>query len=166
MSKKKNKLKLEKRIMSQVKTGKIVMKPKWYFVAGSSFLFGGVVALSVGIIFLINLTAFTIRKRGPMTSWRLQMMIESFPWWAPILAITGIVFGVWLLKKYDFSYKKNFRLIVVSFVFAVLFAGFLIDRLGLNDYWARRGRMKSFYQRFELQEEKGFVKGIRQHRQR
>ena len=149
MSKKKSQLKLEEKVMSQVKTGKIVMKPKWCFVAGSLLLFGGLAALSVGIIFLVNLTAFTLRRRGPMASWRLQTMIENFPWWAPVLAVIGIVLGVRLLKKYDFSYKKNFTLIVISFISAVLFAGFLIDRLGLNDYWARRGLMKRFYQRFE-----------------
>jgi len=150
MSKKKNQLKLKEKIMSQVKTGKIVMKPKWYFVAGSLLLFGGLVSLTVGAIFLINLTIFILRKRGPMSSWRLQMMVEIFPWWAPALAIIGIILGIWLLKKYDFSYKKNFKLIIISFVLAILLGGFLIDRLGLNDYWARRRPMKGFYQRFEL----------------
>ena len=84
MPKKKNKSKLEEKVMSQVKTGKISMKPKWYFAVGSLLLFSGVVSLSVGAIFLINLTIFTLRKRGPITCWRLQTMIENFPWWAPI----------------------------------------------------------------------------------
>jgi len=149
MSKKKNKLKLEEKVMSQVKTGKIAMKPKWYFAAGSLLLFSGLVSLIVGAIFLINLTIFTLRRRGPITCWKLQTMIENFPWWAPVLAVIGIILGIWLLKKYDFSYKKNFRLIVISFILAVLFAGFLIDRLGLNDYWTRREPMKRFYQRLE-----------------
>jgi len=149
MSKKKSQLKLEEKIMSQVKTGKISIKPKWYFAAGSLLLFSGLVSLSVGAIFLINLTIFILRKRGPITCWRLQTMIENFPLWVPVLAVIGIILGVRLLKKYDFSYKKNFKLIVISFILAVLFAGFLIDRLGLNDYWARRGSMKRFYQRFE-----------------
>ena len=156
MSKKKNKLKLEEKIMSQVKTGKITMKPKWYFAAGSLLLFSGVVSLSIGAIFLINLTIFTLRKRGPITCWRLQTMIENFPWWAPVLAIIGIILGIRLLKKYDFSYKKNFGLIVISFVLAVIFAGFLIDKLGLNDYWAKREPMRRFYQRLELRD--GFSK--------
>jgi len=149
MSKKKNQLKLEEKVMSQVKAGEITMKPRWYFAAGSLLLFGGLVALSIGVIFLINLMAFVLRRHGPMASWRLQTMIDNFPWWAPFLAAVGIILGVRLLKKYDFSYKKNFTLIVISFILAVLFAGFLIDRLGLNDYWARREPMRRFYQRFE-----------------
>lgn len=135
--------------MSQVKTGKIVMKPRWYFIAGSLLFFGGLVALITGVIFLVNLTTFALRRHGPMASWRLQTMIENFPWWAPIFAVIGIILGVGLLKKYDFSYKKNFTTIIAFFILAVLFAGFLIDKLGLNDYWARRGPMQKFYQRFE-----------------
>ncbi len=136
--------------MSQVKTGKIAMKPRWYFIVGSLLFFGGLVALSVGVMFLINLTIFALRRHGPMASWRLQTMVENFPWWAPIFAVIGIILGVRLLKKYDFSYKKNFTLIIVSFILAVLFAGFLFDKLGLNDYWARREPMQRLYQRFEL----------------
>jgi len=150
MSKKKNQLKLEEKVMSQVKTGKIVMKSKWYFAVGSLLLFSGLVSLSVGAIFLINLTIFTLRKRGPVTCWRLQAMIENFPWWVPVLAVIGMILGIRLLKQYDFSYKKNFKLIIVSFILAVVLAGFLIDKLGLNDYWAKRGLMKRFYQKFEL----------------
>ncbi|MEA3355615.1 MAG: hypothetical protein U9Q63_04005 [Patescibacteria group bacterium] len=153
MSKKKVKLKLEKKIMAQINLKKIVMKPKWYFVVGSLLLFNGLVGLSVGVMFLINLTAFTLRKRGPMTSWRFQMMMENFPWWAPILAILGIILGIRLLKKYDFSYKKNFLLIITFFVLAVLLAGLLIDRLGLNDYWVRKGQMKRLYQQLELRKD-------------
>ena len=136
--------------MSQVKSGQITMKPRWYFVIGSLLLFGGVVALSVGAVFLVNLTVFSLRSHGPMASWRLQLMLESFPWWAPALAATGVILGVNLLKKYDFSYKKNFKLIIISFVLAVLATGFMLDKLGLNDYWQRRGRMRQIYQHLDV----------------
>ena len=100
-----------------------------------------------------------------MTSWRLQSLIENFPWWAPILAILGIILGIVFLKKYDFSYKKNFKLIVISFILSVLLAGFLVDKIGLNDRWAKREPMMRFYQRLEVQEPKGSVKGVKQNGQ-
>lgn len=155
MSKKKSQLKLEEKIMSQVKAGKIAMKPKWYFVVGSSLIFCGLVLLSVVAIFLVNFTAFALKRHGPMASWKFQIMIGNFPWWAPVLAIIGIILGLELLKKYDFSYKKNFKLIAAYFILAVLCAGLLINKLGLNDYWARRGPMKRFYQRFESRNDFG-----------
>ena len=67
------------------------------------------------------------------------------------------------MKKYDFSYKKDFPLLIIAFVISVLFAGLLLDTLGLNTRLSR-GRMRKFYQNIELQEgEKGSVRGLYQH---
>ena len=140
---------LEKTIMAKVASNEISMKPRWFFVAGSVFSVAGLVAFSIAAVFLTNLTVFLLRKHGPMGEWRLQMMLESFPWWIPVLAIGGIMAGIWLLKKYDFSYKKNFWLIIAGFIVSVLIAAFIIDRLGLNDMWRRQGPMRRFYQQIE-----------------
>jgi len=79
------------------------------------------------------------------------MMFESFPFWIPILAILGIGVGILLLRKYDFSYKKNFFLMIIGFIATVVIAGFVIDGLGLNNVWSRSGLMKGFYQGIENQ---------------
>ena len=47
---------LEKEVMLKITSGSIVMKPKWYFVLGSTFLMLGTAAAVVGATFLINLT--------------------------------------------------------------------------------------------------------------
>ena len=159
---KKNKLNIETEIISQIKAGKITMKPRWHFVAGSVMLLSGLMGLSMGIIFLVNLSIFLIRRTGPLAAWRLQSIISTFPWWVPILAFAGIILAIRLLKKYDFSYKKDFPLLILAFVISVLFAGLLLDTLGLNTHLSG-GRMRKFYQNIELQEgEKGSVRGIYQ----
>ena len=159
---KKNKLDFESNIISQIKTGKINMKPRWYFIAGSFMLFSGLVGLSMGIIFLVNLSIFLTRRSGPLASLRLQSILSTFPWWVPVVAVGGIFLAVWLLKKYDFSYKKNSLLIIIAFIMSILFAGFLLDRLGLNEHLSG-GRMRRFYQKFEIQDGKrGSIKGVRQ----
>jgi len=76
-------------------------------------------------------------------------MLDSFPLWIPILAILGIVIGIILLKRYDFSYKKNFLLIVIGFVASIILSAYLIDLLGLNEIWSRTGPMRRFYQQLE-----------------
>ncbi|MCK4822737.1 hypothetical protein KA005_43640 [bacterium] len=139
------------------------MKPRWHFVAGSVMLLSGLVGLSMGIIFLVNLSVFLIRRTGPLATWRLQSVISTFPWWIPIFALAGIILAIRLLKKYDFSYKKDFPLLIIAFVISVFLAGFLLDALGLNRHLSG-GRMRKFYQQIELEEgEKGSVKGIYQH---
>ena len=142
---------LEKTVMEKIKSGQIEMKPKWYFVAGSLFMTIGLISLTVGAIFLTNLTIFLIRKKGPGYG-RLEMMLASFPWWIPVLTVLGVVLGVLLLKKYDFSYKKNFVFIVAVFIISIIIAAFAIDYFGLNDIWSRRGPMKRLYQQIENQE--------------
>ena len=159
---KKSKLDFESKIIPQIKAEKIKMKPKWYFVLGSLLMFASLVGLSMGVVFLVNLGIFLIRRNGPLMSWRLQTIFSTFPWWIPIVALFGIISAIWLLKKYDFSYKKNFPLLIIVFVLSVLLAGFLLDRLGLNEYLSR-GRMRRFYQNVELYKGKdGSVRGINQ----
>jgi len=137
--------------MAKVKSNEISMRPRWYFVLGSLLMIAGFVSFSIGAVFLTNLTLFLLRSHGPMGQWRLQQLLTSFPLWVPILAVVGIVLGIVMLRKYDFSYKKNFWLIVLGFVLSVILAAFLIDQLGLNDIWSRQGPMRRFYQQVEGQ---------------
>ncbi|OGM83480.1 hypothetical protein A2434_03040 [Candidatus Woesebacteria bacterium RIFOXYC1_FULL_41_14] len=153
-----NKIDIEKEVMSRVTSGEIAMKPRWYFVAGSVFMLLGTIAAAVAVAFLINLIIFLIKKQGPGYG-RLAIMFESFPFWIPILAILGIGIGILLLRKYDFSYKKNFLLMIIGFIATVAIAGFVIDGLGLNDIWSRGGLMKGFYQRIENQGKDGLQNG-------
>jgi len=140
-----SKINLQKTIMKQITAGKISMKPRWYFILGSLLTFIGLVSSVILAVFLTNITIFLLRRHGPMGQWRLQLILTSFPWWAPILALMGIISGIWLLKKYDFSYRKNFWLIIAGFVLAIFLSAFILDNLGLNELWSRQGPMRRFY---------------------
>lgn len=149
MSKSK-KVNIEKRVLSKITTGQIKMKPRWYFIVGSILTVAGLSGLIIGAIFLTNLFLFLLRKQGPGIM-RLERMTESFPWWILIFAVVGIFAGIKFLKKYDFSYKKNFSLIILAFISSIIISAWLIDFLGLNEIWSRRGPMRKFYQQFERQ---------------
>lgn len=143
------KLDIETVIMQKVKGGQIAMKPRWYFALGSILMVLGLAGLTIVSVFLLNLTIFLLKPHGPMGSWRLQVMLSSFPWWVPVIAIVGISLGIWLLKKYDFAYKKNFWLIAAGFIASVFIGAYLMDYLGLNDLWSRQRPMRRFYQQLE-----------------
>jgi hypothetical protein len=121
-------------VMSKIKKGQIRMKPKWYFVLGSISMVVGLSAISIVLMFVIRLFMFSIRQHGPMADIRLQQIISSFPLWAPIVAIFGIILGITMLKKYDFSYKKNFYLIIIGIIVAMFLSGFLIDKFNLDSF--------------------------------
>jgi uncharacterized membrane protein YozB (DUF420 family) len=113
---------------------------------GSIAMIFGLIGFATVSTFLVSLTAFSLRTHGPMGEMRYQELVSNFPWWAPLLAICGIVLGIWMLKKYDFSYKKNFFLIIAAFITSIILAAGMAEYLGLNDTWSRQGPMKRFYQ--------------------
>jgi uncharacterized membrane protein YdcZ (DUF606 family) len=137
MSKELNKTTEE--IMEKIKKGKIKMRPRVYFVVGYILAILGAVFSFVTAIFFISLTRFAIRAHGPMAGYRLDQILSSFSWWIPALAVLGIVSGVYILKKYDFSYKINFKLFIIGLLASMIIAGYVIDITGINDSLARRG---------------------------
>ena len=134
--------------MSRIKAGKVHMKPRWYFVLGTLGMITGLAGLAIVSVFLISLVSFSLRTHGPMGDIRYQQILASFPWWAPVIALVGIIGGLLLLKKFDFSYKKNFLMIIIIFVGSVIIVGLAIDYLGIDSMWARGGMMRGLYQQY------------------
>ncbi len=147
MSEEKN-INIHEKVMSAIREGRLKMKPRWIFVLRSLALFVGFTGLVFLSIFLTSLISFSVRSHGPMGSIRFNELLASFPWWALILAILGVVVNIRLMKSYDFSYKKNFLLIAAGFILAVVFAGWIINYTGLDNIWMRRGLMREFYERY------------------
>lgn len=154
-------MQIEKSVMEKIRSEKVSIKPRWHFIAGSIFMAAGLASLSAGAIFLTNLTLFLIRKRGPGYG-RLAMIFDNFPWWIPVVAVLGIALGIWLLRKYDISYKKNFLAIIIAFIASIIIFAWVMDKLGLNETWSKRGPMRGFYQRFDNQQ----IPTFRNHRMR
>lgn len=150
----------EKELMAKIRAGEVGIRPRWRWIAGSVIGVASLAGLMIGVVYLTNLVFFLIRRRGPVCQWRLEELVDGFPWWLLVAAIVGMAVTVRWLRKYDFSYKKNFLLIVAGFIAAILIAAWGIDRLGLNENWARRGPMRRFYQQLEPGD------GRRQHHQR
>ena len=151
--------------MSRIKKDHIAMKPRWYFVLGTSALVVGLVGLSIVLVFLVNLTVFSLRTHGPMGDMRYQQLLASFPWWIPLIVVVGLGLGIFLLKKYDFSYKKNFLLVILGFIAVILLSGIVADALGINTFLSRQGQMRRLYQQVENQKtfpQKGSGQGWKQ----
>jgi hypothetical protein len=139
-------IKITNKVMDKIHSGKVKMRSRWYFVFGSIALTLGLASSAILAAFFVSLTSFSLRTHGPIASYRLQEILTSFPWWAPLLAIGGLGLGIWLLRKFDFSYKKSFILIIAALLLATILAGVTIDYLGLNDVWMKRGPMRQYWQ--------------------
>lgn len=143
------KIDISEKLMPMINKGEIKMRPKWYFLLGSLAMVIGIAGLTILSVFLVSLVTFSLRTHGQMGAVRFQELLSSFPLGAVILSVAGVGLGVWLLKKYDFSYKKNFLLIVLGFISAVILAGWLINYTGLDSHWMKRGPMRGLYQKYE-----------------
>jgi hypothetical protein len=129
-------------VMDKIHKGQIKMRPRVYFIIGSIFVIMGLVASSVTAIFLVSLTRFMLRTHGPMGEYRLEQLLSSFPFWVPFVAILALILGVVFLRRFDFSYKKNFWFLILGFVLAIFFTGWIIDMAGFDDVWFRQGPMR------------------------
>lgn len=137
---------IESSVMGKIISNEVAMKPRWYFFAGTLLGLVGLVSSTIVAVFLTNLSFFFLKQHGPNGEWRLQQILESFPIWAPLLAIVGLFGGLLMLRKYDFSYKKNFWSVALIFTASIIFAAYILDYTGLSDIWMKRGPMNKFYQ--------------------
>ncbi|MEI6191412.1 MAG: hypothetical protein WCP24_03560 [bacterium] len=135
-------------IMKKIDMGEIKMKPKGYFIMGSIFTFIGLVSTVVVSTFSIGLIRFSLRSHGPMGQYRFDQILASFPWWTLVLAILGLVLGIWLIRKYDFSYKIKPWLVIAGFILAIIIGGYIIDITGINDVMSRQGPMKGMMKNY------------------
>jgi uncharacterized protein YacL len=132
-------------VMTAIHQDKVKMRPKIYFVIGAILVFGSLILSSLISIFLFGVIRFSLRSHGPMGQYRLEQIINSFPWWILISAVLGLIIGLWLIRKYDFSYKINFKIFIIGFVIAIIVSGYLVDIIGINDVFYKKGYMNSIY---------------------
>ena len=134
---------IEEKVMMQIYQGKIKIKPRIYFVIGSILTFIGLVSSIITSVFMFGLLKFSLRIHyGRGAQYKLEQMLLEFPWWIIVLAILGLLLGIYFIRKYDFSYKKNPLVIIIGFILAILLAGWFIDAVGLNEILLHSGPMK------------------------
>jgi hypothetical protein len=129
-------------IMKKIDMGEIKMKPKWYFILGSIFTFIGLISVVIVSTFSVGLIRFSLRSHGPLAQYRFDQMMSNFPFWTLIIAVLGLVIGIWLIRQYNFSYKIKPWLVITSFILAIIIGGYIIDITGINDVISRQGPMR------------------------
>ena len=130
--------KIKTKIMEKINKNEVKMKPKWWFVVGSVLSLLGVTLSGVVAAYMFNLGVFLGKANGFGRGMRFEQTIKVLPWWILLVAVLMLVSGVLLLKQYDFSYKKNFGLVVLGLVVSVMLMGTVLNGLGVNENMARQ----------------------------
>jgi hypothetical protein len=139
-----------KKVMEKIKKGEIKMRPKLYFVLGSLVLGVGLAAALGLAAFFINLVFFRLRMQGPLGYLRFgpmgrRMFLEIFPWRLLLVALVGVLGGIWLLKKYGEGYKKSLAAVLLMVLAMALALGWLADRAGINERLKQLPRTGGIY---------------------
>lgn len=122
------------------------MRPRLYFLAGSVLSLFGLLGSSIVLVFALYLTRFALTHPGPGAERKLTLLLTSLPWYIPALALTSLLAGLLLLRRYDFSYKKNF-----GYILAILLAGLWLGSSALQhsrieEFLTTRGYFRQLYQ--------------------
>ncbi len=137
--------KIEEKIIKDIKSGSIKMRPKWLFVIGSLITGFGVILTTSLALLAIQLIRFRLNHPGLSGAIKVNTVITSLPWYIPVIAVTAIVGGYLALKQYDFSYRKNSAFIMILVIVGLVFGSFILDKVGADQILMKRGYFRRIY---------------------
>lgn len=129
-------------VMERIAAEQIAMRPRWYFVVGSVATMLGLTLAFLSSAFLLSIWHLSLRVGGRGAEWRLDQLTSLFYWWVPALALLALGVGVWLLRRYDFSFRLHFGYVASGFLLAVLFASSLFVLSGAPEILTQRGPLR------------------------
>ncbi len=107
------------------------MRARWVYVAKKIGLKSGLALTLVVLVFLVNIFFFYIKindlipllHEGGRT-W--QEILHSLPYDLIIIILVFALFLNFIIKKFDFSYKKPFKIIFSAFIGLVVLAATML----------------------------------------
>lgn len=142
---------LKKNILLKINEDKVNMHSRWFYVFGSVLTAIGIFIASALTLLSIHLLRFRLTHPGIGAARKLDFILNNLPWYLPAIAVIGIIGGYFLLKKYDFSYRKNFSLILIIIILGIIASSYVLDKLGLDNFFARRGYFRQIYMQQQIQ---------------
>lgn len=101
----------ENKIFDTIKSGKVKMRPRWYFILQATLGIVASVVLFFAIIFLTIFTVFIQHETGAglavsygLTGWLI--FLRALPWTLILTAIVFIILLAILAKRYAFVYQR------------------------------------------------------------
>ena len=119
---------IESAVMSQIKGGKVRMKPRVLFTLLTLSGVGAVLAGGVLMAYVISILTYNVRIETAATPaygarQNLSDALASFPWWAVAAAALFGALGIWLLRRHSHMYRYPLGLIIGAFLLLSTFLG-------------------------------------------
>ncbi len=140
---------LIKRVLEQVQSGQVKMRPKSYFILRAILV--GLLACLVAlfVLYLISFIVFSLRTSGvwflPGFGFgALGVFFKSLPWLLIIIALALIVVLEIFVKRFSFAYRRPILYSVLGIIILAFLGSFLIARTPFHPklFWkAREGKL-------------------------
>lgn len=123
-----NKQKIENRVMSEIKSGRIKLRSKYVFLAEKLGLESAFILSVASSILFFNLFFFYLKATDNLEYLSfggagICAFLESFPYLLTAGFILFLFLAGYLISKTDYSYKKPFKYFAASLIFIVMAAG-------------------------------------------
>jgi len=123
-----NSIKLEEKIMSGIKSGRIKLRSKYVFLSKKLGLSGALSLSVILAIFFFNLILFYMKATDNLSYLAFGKngflaFLESFPYLLVVLFLLFLLFTGYLITKTNWSYKKPFKYIVMMSTMIILLVG-------------------------------------------
>lgn len=133
----KNKNSIKKKVLSQIKEGKVNMRSKSQFLLKSILFFIALLFVALVLIYLVSFVFYFVRQSGlsylPSFGLRgLGVFLSSFPWLLVLLGLVLLIALEILSHHYSFAYKTPTLYFVLITILIIIAAGFLVDQTGLH----------------------------------
>lgn len=123
---------LKQKILTKIREGEVVMRPRFYFTLKAAALALVALAVLALSVFICNFIFFMIRLNGHESLLAhpggFFLFLRFFPWELLALDVALVLFLEWMLKRFKFAYQKPTLYLALALVVVVLSAGFAIDR--------------------------------------
>lgn len=133
-------------VIAKIKHNALTIRPRWHFVLGAALSAIGIAISAALSLIAIHLLRFRLTHPGIGASRKLDFILNNLPWYIPVFALVGLLGGYLLLRRYDFSYRKNFGYIIFAVLIGLVLGSYGLSSLRLDDFLTRRGYFRQIYQ--------------------
>ncbi len=140
-------LKPQNTVLQKIRTGEVQMRSKAYFISKFVLLIIVGVAVLLTSSFLFSFILFSIKASGRMFLLGfglpgLQLFFMLFPW--KVLLVDAILMLIleWLVKHFQFGYKRPFIYLLSGILMISVVAGIIINATPLHNLLSRSAKEK------------------------
>jgi len=136
---------INENILDKIRTGRVKMRPKIYFILKSIFIVFSISIIALFILYLISFIAFSMRASGvwyllPFGFPGIKATLSLLPWLLILLGIVLIIVLEILVKHFTFAYRRSVLYSLLIIMTLVLLGSFVIGKTKLHSGFFQRAQ--------------------------